>query len=517
MKTLVTGGSGLIGSAVLRALLRRGHEIRLLARHAREAAEEYPRGVQAVSAAIDDEDALAVAVHGCEAVIHIAGILTENPPEATYEKVNVVGTAKLLKAASEAGAPFCVFISSLGVERGESAYHASKRAAEAMVRNYAGPWLILRPGNVYGPGDETISTLLKMLRALPAVPVVGAADQEFQPMWCEDFAEAVAQAVERPELTRQTLELVGPEVTTTADLLRRLGKLVGKEPKTIAVPASVARVGTGLVDLLGGEKALAALGIDSPLSTPKLQLLLDEAIVAEPRHNALVSVFQLKPTALDEGLAMLVDALPEQKLAEGVGALSRSIYWADVEGAAFTAEELMREVADRLAELMPMEFAAEPGATTRADPGATMTGDLPLRGHFQVRVVERTPRSFTFITIEGHPLAGVVTFAAEPGQRGLRFEIRVVSRPADVFDWVAMRTLGGILQARNWRGVVKRVVEFSRGTAPEGVRKQSDSLSEEETRALERWADELVHAHKRAQNEEAIAAPHFEPRSGATR
>lgn len=517
MKILVTGGSGLIGSAVVRALLQRGHDIRLLARHADDAATDYPERVQPISAAMDDADALQVATHGCDAIVHIAGILTENPPDSTYEKVNVSGTAKLLKAATDDRAPFFIFVSSLGAEHGESNYHASKRAAEALVRDYSGPWQILRPGNTYGPGDETISTLLKMLRALPAVPIVGGGDQQFQPMWCEDFAAAVAQAVERRELARQTFELVGPEVTTTTDVLRRLGELVGKEVKTIAVPAAIARAGTGLVELLGGEKTMSALGIESPLSTPKLQLLLEETVISDPSQNALTEIFHVRPTSLDEGLAMLVDALPEQKLSEGIGGLNRSVYWADIEGAPVSAEELISGVTDNLADLMPMEFAAEPGAPTSAEPGATMTGDLPMRGHFQVRVVERTPTSFTFVTVEGHPLAGVVTFAAETQPRGLRFEVRVVSRPADVFDWLAMKTLGGILQSRNWRGVVKRVIEFSRGTAPEGVHKQTDSLSEEEIHALERWADALVHAHKRTENEEAITAPHFEPRTGAAR
>lgn len=504
MRILVTGGSGLIGSAVVRALLQRGHAVRLLARHAGEAAAEYPPGVQPVSAAIDDDDALPVAVHGCDAVVHIAGILTENPPAATYEKVNVVGTAKLLKAASDRGAPLFIFVSSLGADRGASAYHLSKRAAETLVRNYAGPWLILRPGAVYGPGDETISLLLKMLRALPAVPVVGEADQRFQPMWCDDFAEAIARALERRDLAGQTLELVGPEVTTTGDVLRRLGELTGREPDTVGFPTLLARAGAGLVELLGGEKAMRALGLESPLSTPKLQLLLEETLVDDPARNALTSVFGIEPTGLDEGLAMLVDALPEQKPASGVGALSRSVYWAEIAGTPLRAEELIGAVAERLTELMPIEFAAEPGAPTRADRGATLTGDLPLRGHFQVRVVDRGARSFTFITVEGHPLAGTVTFAAEPQPNGLRFEIRVVSRPADVFDWIAMRTLGGILQSRNWRRVVRRVVDLSGGTAPQGVKKRAETLDETETRAMERQADELVNRMKRAEHEASL-------------
>lgn len=509
MRILVTGGSGLVGAAVVRASLARGHEVRLLARHADAAAADYARGVQPMSASIDDGDALAVAVHGCSAIVHLAGILTEEPPEATYEKVNVRGTAELLKVASGTGAPFLVFVSSLGADRGASEYHRSKRRAEELVRSYPGPWLILRPGNIYGPGDETVSTLLKLLRGLPAVPVVDDAEQRFQPMWCDDFGEAVARVLARRDLAWQTLELAGPETTTTNDLLRRLGKLTGRDPSTVSVPRKLARAGAGVVERFGGAAALRALGLESPLSSPKLQLLLEETLV-EPERNALNATLGVEPTSLDEGLAMLVDALPEQLPSEGVGALGARVYRAEIHRSARNAEELIDEVADHLGELMPLELPAEPGSPTQARPGATLTGDLPLRGHFQVRVEERTPRSFTLVTIEGHPLAGAVTFSAEPTTDGaLRFDIRVISRPADVFDWVAMRTIGGMLQARNWRAIVRRVVRVSGGDAPDGVRDWKIALSAEETERWERWAEAIVAARKRAEHaaELARAAP----------
>lgn len=506
MKLLVTGGTGLIGTALIPALLRHGHEVRLLARHADEAAAEYPRGVQAVVADIADADALQVAIHGCDAVVHAAGILTEEPPATTYEKVNVEGTAVLLNAAAENGAPYFVFVSSLGTDRGTSDYHASKHRAEERVRAYPGPWAIARPGTIYGPGDETISVLLKMVRTFPTVPVVGEADQKFQPLWCDDFAEALARLVARRALAWQTLEFAGPDTTTTADLLRMIGDITGRRPRRRPVPALLARAGTGFIEWLGGEKALNALGMSPPINSPKLQLLLEEMLLA-PERNALTRTLGVEPTSLEEGLTMLAHALPEQTLTDGVGALTRTVYRAEIDRAAVTAEELIREVAKHLAEVMPLDFAAEPGAPTHAAPGETMTGALPLRGHFQVRVVERTARSFTFVTVEGHPLAGVVTFAAEPAGAALRFEIRVVSRPADVVDWLAMRTLGGILQSRNWRRTVRRVVARSGGQTSSDVQKHTQRLNDAETRAMEHWGEMLVQQHRLAEHAAAFAHP----------
>jgi uncharacterized protein YbjT (DUF2867 family) len=504
MKILVTGGTGLIGTALVPALLRHGHDVRLLARHAEEAAADYPRDVQAIVADLADTDALQVATHGCEAVIHVASILTEDPPAATYEKVNVQGTAHLLNAAAENGAPYFVFVSSLGADRGTSDYHVSKRRAEERVRAYPGPWTIVRPGNIYGPGDETISVLMKIVRTFPTVPVVGEADQEFQPLWCDDFGEALARLVERRELAWQTLEFAGPDTTTTADLLRLIGDITGRRPLRLPVPALLARAGTGFVEWLGGEKALNALGMSPPISSPKLQLLLEETLLPAER-NALNRVLGVDPTSLGEGLTMLADAMPEQTLTEGVGALTRVVYGAEIHEAQITAEALISQVADHLAEVVPLDFAAEPGAPTQAALGETMTGALPLRGHFQVRVVERTARSFTFVTVEGHPLAGVVTFAAEPTADALQFEIRVVSRPADFVDWLAMRTLGGILQSRNWRRTVRRIIALSGGNAPAGVQKNTQRLDEDEAHALERWVEALVQQHRRTEHAAELA------------
>ena len=76
------------------------------------------------------------------------------------------------------------FVSSLGAPVGTSDYHVSKQKAEAATRRFAGSWSIARLGNVYGPGDEQISVLLRMVRGPTSiVPKVGEGDQPFQPIW----------------------------------------------------------------------------------------------------------------------------------------------------------------------------------------------------------------------------------------------------------------------------------------------------------------------------------------------
>ena len=122
----------------------------------------------------------------------------------------------------QAGVRRFIYLSSLGADTGQSAYHQSKLRAEELVKAFGGEWLILRPGNVYGPGDEVISTLFKMVRTLPVVPLVDAGDQRFQPIWFEDLGAAITRAVDDSTLTGQILELAGADVTSTADLIERI-------------------------------------------------------------------------------------------------------------------------------------------------------------------------------------------------------------------------------------------------------------------------------------------------------
>ena len=170
MRILVTGGTGVIGAGAIPELLKAGHQVRLLSRGAQSAASEFSGEVEPFPADVSDPDSLRGAAEGCEVVVHITGIVDEHRPEVTYEKINVAGTVNMRDEASRAGVRRFVFLSSLGADTGSSEYHKSKLLAEERVKEFPREWLILRPGNVIGPGDDVVSMLLKMVRIFPVVP-----------------------------------------------------------------------------------------------------------------------------------------------------------------------------------------------------------------------------------------------------------------------------------------------------------------------------------------------------------
>ena len=490
MKVLVTGGTGVVGAGTVTALLKHGHEVRLLSRHAHSDSKQWPKGVEAFPGDIAEAATVDGAAEGCDVVLHLAAIVDEDPPRATFERINVEGTRHVLGEATRAGVKRFVYVSSLGADRGDSPYHRSKRAGEALVRQWAGSWVIVRPGSVYGPGDEQVSLLLRMVRTLPAVPVIAGGDVQFQPLWHEDVAEALVRVVEREELAGRELDLAGPELTSQNDLLERFAKITSREPVRVPLPDFVANA---------GMRAIEALGVDFPLNEGQLQMLREGNLIPDPRLNALTETLGVRATSLAEGLERLADAQAEQLPTEGVGDLTRKRFWGDIENAKMSPEELFDWFAHHFQEATPgfLDVGAEPGAAQSLDRGETLTLSLPLRGHVQVRVAELDELRATLLTLQGHPLAGAVRFMASHHGPAVRFEVHVYDRPANLVDFLAMRTVGDWLQNRSWEQVVQNVASAAAGTLRNGVEKESGSLSAEEAKSIERWLEELVNRRKR--------------------
>jgi NADH dehydrogenase len=497
MRILVTGGSGVVGRGTVTELLARGHTVVLLSRHAREDARQWPAGVTPRPGDVSDASSIRGAADGCELVLHMVGIVEETDA-ATFDAVNVRGTANIVAEAERAGVKRLVFVSSLGAPTGTSAYHRSKAAAEQHVRRFRGHGVICRPGNVYGPGDEQISLLLRMVRApSPIVPTIGDGDQPIQPIWWEDCAVAIANIVERPDLAGRELDIAGPEVTSQNDLMRRLSRITGRDVVGVAVPEFLASF---------GAKAVSLVGWDMSFNEQQMTMLREGNVIPPGGDNALETILKVRPTPLDAGLRALADLQPEQLPGEGVGALKRKRYWADIEGSAYGPETLFALFRTSFNEVTPVfvDAAAEPRSNDLIAEGETITLSLPMRGHVQVRVAELDARRVTLLTLEGHPLAGAVRFLSEPRGAAVRFQVEVYDRAANVLDLIAMRTIGDRLQDHTWSEVVERMVERSGGTAPEGVQHDSASLDEDEAAAIERWLEGIVMKRKREENAAAI-------------
>ena len=225
----LTGATGFVGRAALDALARAGMQVRALAR---SVPSDRP-AAQWVQGDLSDAQALARLVDGAEAVIHVAG-LTTAPDAAAFDAANVAGTLNVVQAATEAGVPRFVCVSSLAArEPALSAYGASKERAERLVAASGLDWTIIRPPGVYGPWDRDYLEMFRLAkRGIVPVPPPGRSSL----IHVHDLAELLAALVPGGEdTTHRTFEPDDGHAGgwTHRELARVIGWAVGRRPLVV--------------------------------------------------------------------------------------------------------------------------------------------------------------------------------------------------------------------------------------------------------------------------------------------
>jgi NADH dehydrogenase len=279
MPDLVTvfGGSGFIGTQIVRALARRGARIRVAVRQPHLAHAMRLMGdvgqVEVVQANVRDADSVARAVQGADAVINLVGLLYETGRQ-TFQAVHVDAARTLAQAASDAGARF-VQMSALGADpTSASRYARSKAAGEAAIRDVLPSAVILRPSIVFGPGDNFFNKFGEMAAASPFLPLIGGGRTRFQPVYVGDLAQAAATVALDPQYAGQTYELGGPGVFSFREILDLIQKETGRRRLYAPLPFAAA----GLIGTLCAPFSLTPVA--PPLTADQVELLKTDNVVS---------------------------------------------------------------------------------------------------------------------------------------------------------------------------------------------------------------------------------------------
>ncbi|MND77009.1 3 beta-hydroxysteroid dehydrogenase/Delta 5--_4-isomerase [compost metagenome] len=274
----VFGGSGFIGTQVVRALARRGWRVRVAVRNATRGAALRMAGdvgqVQVVRCDITDKAAVTQAVQGADAVINLVGILFETGGRK-FQALHVEGATNVAEAARAAGAKRLTHISALGADaNGKADYARTKGQAEAAVRAAFPGAVIIRPSIVFGSGDNFLNRFAAMATWSPVLPLIGGGHTRFQPVHVADVAEAVAAATVSAEAEGQTFELGGPSVWTFEDILKFILRETNRQNILLPLPFPVAR-------LVGSLAQIPALiGLTPQLTKDQVTLLETDNVVS---------------------------------------------------------------------------------------------------------------------------------------------------------------------------------------------------------------------------------------------
>ena len=280
MVTLVTGATGLVGNAIVRSLVERRREVRVLARTPDKARRLVPEGVDVVRGDVTEGDSLKRAFEGVSVAYHAAGLPEQwLPDEGTFDRVNVEGTANMIEAALAANvkrfvhtSTTDVFRAALGEEYDESvidpepkgtAYERSKQAADrAVVKALSRglPAVFLHPAAVYGDGpagspglNDFVDKLVK--RQAPAL-LPGGTEIQFRPHLRRGLRIGIGGRIQHPIAARMdpragrlarsgrdSLHVAGGQIEQV-DLVERIrGVAFRLEDQALAVATEIALAG----------------------------------------------------------------------------------------------------------------------------------------------------------------------------------------------------------------------------------------------------------------------------------
>ena len=188
-----------------------------------------------------DPNSLQEGVKSADAVVHLAGALKPRRGE-NLQEANVATTKAIVEAAVSAKIKCFIFLSHPGADPdSKNPYLQTKGTAEKIIRDAGFAGAIFRVPMILGPGNASLEGLLRLARA-PLAPLIGGGSVRIQPVSQSDVVIAIDWALSTSPQPMRTINLVGPETLTYANLVHRVASRIGRHPKNLPIPKSAAEL-----------------------------------------------------------------------------------------------------------------------------------------------------------------------------------------------------------------------------------------------------------------------------------
>lgn len=317
-RVLVTGGRGFLGSHIVRALVSRGHDVRVFTHEARRDVFGDAPG-ESFEGDIRDPQAVREAMNGIDAVVHLVSNFRKGGSDtADAHDVNVGGTRNVLQAAREEGVQRVVHCSTIGVHgdvqeipasektpfNPRDLYQETKLEAEqwawAFHRETGLPLAVVRPISIYGPGDFRMLKLFKGIQK-GWFPVAGGGKALFHPAYVDDVVAGFLLCLEHPAAPGEAFIVGGEGYLPLRDLFREIAEQLETRPPWLHVPLPLLDVAAAAC-----EAVFVPLGLEPPL------------------HRRRVSFYRNQRAFSIEKAKRVLGFAPRVGLSEG---LTRTITW----------------------------------------------------------------------------------------------------------------------------------------------------------------------------------------------
>ena len=258
MELLITGGNGFIGRHLVAALQQRGDSVRVLALPNEDASEMDRRGVAVFRGDVRVAQTLAAPMKGVDGVLHLAAMMDVWRPLADYRAVNVTGTENVCRAALEAGVRRVVHMSSssvYGVGRGRlvtedaplrpfsDPYPVSKAegdlAVQRMVKDLGLPAVIVRPDQIFGPGDALhFGAMADRLIAGRGI-IVGSGRNRVPFVYVSDVVDALLLGLDHRGAAGRAYNITSDQPLTQLELMAAIADEVGASAPRVHIPRTL--------------------------------------------------------------------------------------------------------------------------------------------------------------------------------------------------------------------------------------------------------------------------------------
>ncbi len=287
MTVLVTGATGFLGTALVTELVKRGEEVRVLARDEQKAWQQFGEAVTIITGEITDATEVERAVDGASIIYHLVGRLYHpSVPTELYRQTHVEGTRILLAACKgQSQLKRIVHCSTTGVHgatgttpAAEDApfaptnpYEATKLEAELLAlqayKEDGLPVSVARPGLVYGPGDLHLLGFFASIKK-GLFRVIDGGKALLHPIYIDDMTAAFLLCAEKPDALGRSYNIAGERPVTIRELAEAIARAQGKTLPGGSIPLWLANLASDIFAIMPGMQ-----GERAPLTRSRVAFL----------------------------------------------------------------------------------------------------------------------------------------------------------------------------------------------------------------------------------------------------
>ena len=252
---LIFGGSGQIGSFLIRKLTKNNLRVTVVTRNIHQKGLKIKTQgnagfIEVKESKIYEKEKIEKLFSTADYCINLIGILYEKKKGNSFNNIHSIFPTLLAKLCKKYDLKHFIHLSALGINEAEdSNYAKSKLEGESNIFKNFPLATVLRPSVVYSSDDNFTTNFMTLLNRLPFFPLYYNGETKFSPIHCSDLTDIINDVISK-RIYSKIIECVGPETITFKDIIKKLLKSIGKKRLLIPFPLKIAQFSAGFLEIM---------------------------------------------------------------------------------------------------------------------------------------------------------------------------------------------------------------------------------------------------------------------------